>query len=52
MKFWQGYHNKMVIKRIPRLPRINAGLLREMQEDRRNFQKRMPKVRKIRKKKR
>lgn len=39
----------MVIKRIPRLPRINAGLLREMQQDRTDFQKRMPKVRKVRK---
>jgi len=40
----------MAIKRIPRLPRINAGLLREMQEDRRKHQAKMPKLKKKKRK--
>jgi len=39
----------MVIKRIRRIPRINAGLLREMQQDRREHQKKMPKIKKRKK---
>jgi len=31
----------LVIKRIPRLPRINAGLLREMKKKRTDFKKRI-----------
>jgi len=33
----------LAIKRIPRLPRINAGLLREMKEQRQEFKKRTKK---------
>ena len=36
----------MVIKRIPRLPRINASILRDMQKQRREIKKRIIKPKK------